>query len=303
MERFFEPDHVRRYLLGDLDPQTQQRLEERLLTDADFYEELLASEEELVEEYLGGALTADERRRFETVFLAAPERQRKLAFAHAFRRYAASSEAAAGAPAEDPAAQPHGAPSPSAADAGARRPSFWERLFPPAWGGAGAALRFGAAAVMLLLAVLVGVLVYRTARTDSRRAAAQELARLNDPRRQGDPAGGFLPLTLTRGLTRAEGQTSRVRVPAGAPGLRLRLELPNGASESYRARLQTADEPTRSYTVDGLRPDASGGARAVVLYVPAELLPPGDYQVKLGEQTLDGDFEDAGTYSFRVTND
>lgn len=84
-------DHklLRRYLLGELLEEGQRRrVEERLLTDDGFYEEVLIAEDELVEEYVSGLLDAGEKERFETHFLSTPERRHKLQFARAFDRYA-----------------------------------------------------------------------------------------------------------------------------------------------------------------------------------------------------------------------
>src|ERR1041384_6033454 len=78
---------VRQYLVGEVSDEAQrQQVEERLLTDGDFFQELEITEDELIDQYLTGALTADERRNFESHFLAAPERQRKLSFARALRK-------------------------------------------------------------------------------------------------------------------------------------------------------------------------------------------------------------------------
>lgn len=60
-----------------------------MLTDSDYYEELLACEDDLIDEYLSGALPAGERADFESHFLSTPERVRKLRFARALQRYVA----------------------------------------------------------------------------------------------------------------------------------------------------------------------------------------------------------------------
>ncbi|HEV2763537.1 MAG TPA: hypothetical protein VGV38_11215 [Pyrinomonadaceae bacterium] len=159
-------------------------------------------------------------------------------------------------------------------------------------------------AVLFLVLLLGSVLIYRGVRTDAREAAAQEFARLNDSRQTPPaPPEGFVRLDLSPGLTRGEGQTNRVRLPKGAAGLRLRLDLPPGVPETFRARLRDPEDETRFYTADDLRPVGGEDARAVVLHVPARLLPPGDHQVRLGGRNLEGDFEDVGTYHFRVTGD
>jgi len=84
---------LRQYLLGELSDDSRQRVEETLLADDDFYQELLIAEDELVDEYLAGTIPAGGRERFERHFLVTSARRRKLAFASAFRKYAAAGTA------------------------------------------------------------------------------------------------------------------------------------------------------------------------------------------------------------------
>jgi CHAT domain-containing protein len=81
---------VRLYLLGRLKPERpSQQIEERILIEQDFYEELLVIEDEVIDEYLSNELSTDEREAFEQYFLKTPERIRKLRFARAFSKYVA----------------------------------------------------------------------------------------------------------------------------------------------------------------------------------------------------------------------
>jgi hypothetical protein len=68
--------------LDELAPDARQRLEERLLTEDDFFTRLSALEEEqedaLIEQYVYGELSENEREKFERVFLSTRERQEKL---------------------------------------------------------------------------------------------------------------------------------------------------------------------------------------------------------------------------------
>lgn len=78
---------IRRYLLRELDQDQQQRIEQRLLTEDDLFEELEIAEDELIDEYLNEKLSEDERERFEQNFLATPERQQKMRFSRSLNRY------------------------------------------------------------------------------------------------------------------------------------------------------------------------------------------------------------------------
>jgi hypothetical protein len=76
---------LRRYVLGELEERLRLELEELLLTDTDAFEALGVIEDELIEKYMEGSGTAEDRRAFEQSFLDSPERQRRLDFARALR--------------------------------------------------------------------------------------------------------------------------------------------------------------------------------------------------------------------------
>jgi len=80
-------EDLRRWLLGVLPQQESNALEERLITDTALYEELLIVEDELIDEYLAGGLTADEREAFDSYFMNSPERQEQFRIANALRFY------------------------------------------------------------------------------------------------------------------------------------------------------------------------------------------------------------------------
>ena len=84
-----EHESIRPYLLGLIQHNEQPQIEERLLTDNEFYEELLIAEDELIDEYLAGELSTLDRRNFEEHFLITPEREQKVRFGRALKKYAA----------------------------------------------------------------------------------------------------------------------------------------------------------------------------------------------------------------------
>jgi anti-sigma-K factor RskA len=81
---------LRRYLLGELEGDELRRVEERLFLEDEFFNYLLAMEDELADDYVGGRLTPPERESFEKRFLSTPERHQTLRFARALKRYAAA---------------------------------------------------------------------------------------------------------------------------------------------------------------------------------------------------------------------
>src|SRR5262245_6363851 len=82
-----------KYLLGDVSPEEQIRVEDRAFADPDYLLALEATEVDLIDAYVHGELTAAERRGFERRFLVSPQRLKKVAFARDLARVAAETKA------------------------------------------------------------------------------------------------------------------------------------------------------------------------------------------------------------------
>lgn len=72
---------IRDYLLGRLSEEEQEKIEERLMVEDDFFEELEISKGELIEEYHAGELRQTEHEWFQRHYLATPEGKRRHTFA------------------------------------------------------------------------------------------------------------------------------------------------------------------------------------------------------------------------------
>ncbi len=83
---------IRRYLLGELTEDERRRLESQVFDDEEFaarlpeYMSLL--EDELIEDYLKGALSSLEKKHFEEHFLRTSQRREKLSFVESLSNYA-----------------------------------------------------------------------------------------------------------------------------------------------------------------------------------------------------------------------
>lgn len=73
-----EENKIRRYLLGDLPEEAKQQVEENLLRDDEYADWLLVVEDELIDNYVQGALLEHERILFEQNFSMTPRRHEKL---------------------------------------------------------------------------------------------------------------------------------------------------------------------------------------------------------------------------------
>ncbi|HEX8180049.1 MAG TPA: hypothetical protein VF525_10945 [Pyrinomonadaceae bacterium] len=256
---------TKQYLLGGLPPDALRALEERLMTDPAYLEELSVCEDELIDDYLRDALAPGEREQFERHFMATPARQQKLRFARTFRRYVA---AHAPAPLGKKTEHPNSA-----------RLNFRAALM-------GLNPRVGLAlAAGLLLCVLGGSwLLFR-----------------QGPNTDDIPRAGarIVAVELSPGLTRADGELTRASVPAGTDYVQLRLALPVNEYQSYRGEIIAADGRVL-LTRDDLKAEQSTHGPVVVLNRRAGLLPPGDYRVRLSGLRPPAPPESLATYALRL---
>lgn len=72
---------IRKYLLGKLTEDEQQKIEERLMVENDLFQEFEISKGELIEEYCAAELSQDEHQWFEQHFLVSPEGKEGYALA------------------------------------------------------------------------------------------------------------------------------------------------------------------------------------------------------------------------------
>lgn len=89
---------IREYLLGHLAGEGQrEKVEERFLTDDEYFEELEIVKGELIDQYVGGTLSHAERKSFEQHFLTTPDRRQSLRLAQGLKEYAAAAAEKKGA--------------------------------------------------------------------------------------------------------------------------------------------------------------------------------------------------------------
>src|SRR6185369_11760694 len=74
---------ITQYLLGELREEQQVEIEDRAFSDQEFLGSITAVENDLIDEYVRGELSAADRRRFESRFLASESRRKRVEFAKA----------------------------------------------------------------------------------------------------------------------------------------------------------------------------------------------------------------------------
>jgi len=324
-----EERQIRRYLLGQLAEADQQRIDERFFLDDEFHEKMQTLERELIDAYVRGELDEDERRPFETYYLATPRRREKVAFARVLLRGA--SPAAAAAQPEAPAA-----------DQPARR--WWRRI---EWSAlrpipsyllaaaglviviGGVALRSQIRQLQTQVALLAAERqALQKEKADLQQQLAKEMAlrrelqaRIGEPsprielppdirldpsphqpaQTPQDPSPPPLPPRSAVTLSLSPGESSAVltRPPAARP-VELQLKLgPLGDYKQYRVTLRSPETHwTRSHEELSVR--MAGAESAVILREPSERFAPGFYQVMLEGMQAGGEWAIVGRYTFRV---
>jgi hypothetical protein len=110
----------------------------------------------------------------------------------------------------------------------------------------------------------------------------------------------IVSLILTRGVPRGEGESTRLVVPAAADVVRLELDVrKDSAHRSYRAVIRTP-EGDQLWGRGGLRTRATGSVSALIVEIPAKVLPRGQYTLILSGSANSGDTEDVADYSFSI---
>jgi hypothetical protein len=324
-------DSLRQYLLGELSDEGQEQVERRMLSQDDYFEELLIAEEELTDDFVGYRLPEPERAKFSRRFLSVPELRHDVRFAKALHMRATY-------------------------NASHRAPTAQDDQPPPFLARLAAFFRQPTVSFSLVAAVLLAILAavwmatqnYRlrtqveqlqaraapptpTPQTGLEQQLASERERSEmltaqlhreqeqraeversleearrrqaqqPPRSQGPVTVATAVFTLTPGLVRDTGTGfQKIRLSAGNGRILLRLDLPSDDYRTYRATLKTLED-RELLTASGLRALAGGGSKAVPFTLPAARLTPGnDYHVLLSGKAPTGEYDEVSSYYFRV---
>ncbi|MCU1268324.1 MAG: hypothetical protein JWM21_4642 [Acidobacteria bacterium] len=261
------------YLLGQARPEDQSSFEERLVTESEFYDELLIAEDELIDQYLSGELSESERESFENHFMLTPERQGKVRFGRAFNKYVSVAKPL---PNEDPlrenaSEETRTVPKPP--------PKPWYSIFLPS---ENPILSYSLAAALVLIIGTVSWLALQKLRN-----------------RSAEEPGTVYAVMLTPGITRGGESEKKISIPTGTGTLELKLELRRDDYQTYRAML-FADDGSEVWRTDGLRSTSEAGTKFIAVKTPARLLAPGNYSLKVTGLGPDGKQEDLPSYRFLV---
>jgi hypothetical protein len=285
-----EHELIREYLLGGLNEEQRQQVELRVMTVAEFKEAVLLIEDELIEEYVSGALSAAGRERFDEHFLRTPQQRRRVRIARALR------QSAEGLNAASPAAR--------APREEEKRPAHWTRRFASLWW----VRRPVIAVALVIVALLLTPAAWWAVKTWQRANLERELARLNqqqaDSRGDGQPSSSvlrqmLLPERHLRSISGTVAEPPQVSITENVKLARYELRLLDSEYSSYEAVFKRGG--SELFVVRDLKASDVGRDRVVVVSVPIELFRPGDYLIQLIGRDNAGQAAEIDIYPFHVS--
>lgn len=307
---------AKRYLLGTLSDEERDQLEQRYFSDTAEFDEIELAEDDLVDAYVRGKLTADDHRRFERVVASSPRLIERVEFAKLLSQKTAAS------------------PSPVAVVEEVPKRGRWWQLF--AFDQPGRL----ASAFGVLLVLLGGLLVFGAwlqVRQRSEAIAAREAA-LEQQRRQVErqaaeskerneqwatqlqareaelkgreqvgqevepvrpPSDVVAQLFLQPGATRAGGKSSEAPLLRNTARVRFNIDVTGSGSRRYRATILDPDQSVISKP-PVLSPRRMRSGDFLIFEIPAKGLSPGDYSVRVEGLAASGEIENSNDYPFRL---
>jgi hypothetical protein len=267
---------LRQFLLRQITDEEQQQIEGLFLIDSETRERILSVEQDLIEDYLEGNLTASERERFLLHFAQTPAQQRNLRITKSIKDLAVK-EAVAESNAPFPV-------------------SIWSRFasFRPK------SVAIPVAIVSLIAIAIVGVWLNRKIQEREYLAIEQELARLNRRESLSSALPQMVSLTIAPVAVRSGGERQNELVmPSDAKFVELRLiSLQEEQYSSYQAVIRRVggDEPL---TIRDLQLEGDG-AKEIRVRLPAQVLARGLYRIELGGIVVNSIVDLPQEYVFNV---
>jgi hypothetical protein len=267
-----DEQELRNYLLGSLTPERHTQLEALAQADENLREEILAVEEELVDQYLAGGLPEAECESFKAQILSTERGQRKLRFAELFARYRNSNPAA-----EQLAV--HSAPAPNDPPIRPSSPLFATFYRNPTF--------------VVLSIFVAGLLIMLVGWLWVGPSPGTSIA---------DTTSRDEVVVLFPDSTRAGGTIRQVTTQAKLGHIKLELELTKADFQKYKMKLFRQNQDKELDFQEELKIKTKDSHYIIPIVVSTEILTPGDYQVKLCGVQDSGQPSTIDHYSFRVTD-
>jgi type II secretory pathway pseudopilin PulG len=307
-----------RYLLGKLPDSEAAVLEERYFAEDGVFDEIETAEDDLVDAYVQGSLSREDRKRFENKLSGSARLTERVEFARLLSKTASPSKVVSHEPA---------------------KASWWQSLFAFSWAPNAALSSVVAIGLIVIVLGTPATFVWLRFRDERRHAAEQASIeqqrqqleqRLSEQQAKTNQLAADLqnsqaeetrlqqelqatkeelartypqpiaPASITLSTSsRAPGSGYVLTVPATASTIQLTLTLESDDYASYQATIESSDG-REILKKSGLRSRRSGQTRMIVWQFSSRLLSPGQYAVSVSGRTPSGTYDPVGEYSVRV---
>jgi len=244
------------YLLGKLLPAEEIRIEEQYVADPQRQDELVEIEDELVDRYLEGQLSQEERKEFEARFLSSPRGRRKLELARSLIAVAAETSGTKGVPK-------------SSAEMVLGPSRLFTRL----------SFRFASAAIVLVLLLVLAWSIRNRLGRDHQQIVvkpAPTAKPANNP--EEAPQATAIASVVLQPVSREIVRPQEVKLDSGIHQLRLQLEV-EGNRKSYAAKLLSGGQI--KWAGRGLPVQSTNSGRTIAILLPVTLFESKEYTVLL----------------------
>ncbi|HEY6806879.1 MAG TPA: hypothetical protein VI306_25105 [Pyrinomonadaceae bacterium] len=268
-EQILTNEAIREFLLGRVSEEERHRIELIFLTDPALKERILVAEQQLVDDYLDGSLSDNDRKNFLLQYSQTTAQKEELGIAQ-FTQELLAKRAAESRELVVPAR------------------SFWRRLATPRF--------LVPIAVAAVLVIVLGVFWLKWQTTKQQHLAIeQEMAQLNTPEsiKQTTPR---VVLELAPITSRSIGPQSELVRRPDLGVVELKLRLIQTEATRYNAKLERVDD-SESLSVNSLQINNN---HTIQLRVPARVLVKGLYKLTLTGMTADGTTSSVQEYQFTV---
>ena len=269
---------LREFLLGRVNDDARERIENLFLTDPVLRDRVLSVEQDLIEEYLEDTLTEEDREIFISLYARTEEQRRQLRITESIKNWAVRE-----------------AQAPQTPEATI---SVWDRLR--------TRLKLKRVYVVPIAAVIVIAIVlaivWRNSEVERREhlAVEKELAQLNSPASLREVLPQMTSLHLRPGTPRSVELATEIKLRADIRVFELRLPwIRPERYSTYRVKIRRINDKA-PFTIPNLPPENDGNV--IRLRLPAHMLNRGQYQIHLSGVTNDGSASTSEEYSFVISD-
>ena len=269
---------LRQFFLGNVDNEERERIEILFMTQSNARQRVLVVEQDLIEDYFDDLLTPSDKTKFVQRYADTPQQQQKLRIARLVHDWSLSNSHRA-------------------------KTDFVPIL---AWHRFAAWIRFQRIVlipitVTAVIAILIaGVWLNNANKRERHRAIEEELARLNSPTAVLEAPSQTISTTIAPVTVRSALSANELKLSSGIRVVEVRLLwIQKENYTRYGAILRRIDA-TEAFTVENLQAQKEPGL-AISVRLPAQMLKPGLYQIKLSGIAADNSLGRADEYRFAVS--